>query len=80
MAEKRRSHDIKDYFRNGTDVRDNEHVEVALKRFKREVINAGILTELKKREFFEKPSVLKKRAKETAIRKRERKKFLYGES
>ena len=50
------------HFSNGTSARDNEPVEIMLKRFKREVINSGVLTELKKREFFEKPSVLRKRA------------------
>lgn len=65
---------IYDYFRNGTEVKDHEPVEVALKKFKREVTNAGILTELKKREFFEKPSVTKKKARDAAIRKRSRRK------
>lgn len=69
---------ISDYFSNGVYVKDGEPIEVALKRFKREVTNAGILTELKKREFFEKPSVTKKKARDAAIRKRERKKMLYG--
>lgn len=71
--------DIYNFFTSGIDVRDNEPIEVALKRFKRDVANSGILTELKKREFYEKPSILKKRAKETAVRKRERKKFIFGE-
>lgn len=70
--------DVYSYFNNGVRVSQNEPFEVALKRFKREVANAGILTELKKREYYEKPSVLRKRAKDAAIRKRERKKFLYG--
>ena len=70
--------DIHEYFRNGVRVNDNEPIEMAIKRFKRKVTNAGILTELKKREFFEKPSMTKKKARETAIRKRERKKMLYG--
>ena len=64
--------DVNTHFSNGIFARDNEPVEIMLKRFKREVINAGVLTELKKREFFEKPSVLRKRAKEAAVRKRAR--------
>lgn len=71
--------DIYSYFTTGIEVKDNEPIEAALKRFKREVANSGILTELKKREFYEKPSVIKKRAREAAIRKRERKKLIYGE-
>ena len=70
--------EIYDYFQNGVHVRDNEPIESVLKRFKREVTNAGILTELKKREFFEKPSVIKKRAHDAAVRKRERKRLIYG--
>ena len=75
----KREINVYDYFYNGTRVRDEEPVEIALKRFKREVANAGILTELKKREFYEKPSIIKKRTEEAAIRKRLRKKMLYGE-
>ena len=70
--------DIYDYFKNGIRLAENDSVEGAIKRFKREVTNAGILTELKKREFFEKPSVTKKKAREAAIRKRERKRMMYG--
>ena len=75
----KREKSVYDYFVNGTNVRDEEPIEVALKRFKREVTNAGILTELKKREFYEKPSVLKKRQIEAAIRKRMRKRIMYND-
>jgi len=75
----KRDFNVYEYFYNGTRVRDEEPVEIALKRFKREVANAGILTELKKREFYEKPSIIKKRTEEAAIRKRLRKKMLYGD-
>lgn len=67
------------YFSNGIEVRDNEPIEVALKKFKREVANAGTITELKKREFYEKPSVTKKKARDAAKRKRDRKKVVYGD-
>ena len=39
----------------------DEPVEVLIRRFNREVSKAGILTELKKREFYEKPSLRRKR-------------------
>ncbi len=68
------------HFQNGVSVRDSEPVEAALKRFKREVANTGTLTELKKREFYEKPSVLKKRRNDAAKRKRARKKVLFGDN
>ena len=42
-------------------VRDDESFESALRRFKRKCEKAGILTELKKRQHFEKPSVKRKR-------------------
>lgn len=42
-------------------VRDEESFENALRRFKRKCEKSGILTELKKRQYFEKPSVKKKR-------------------
>jgi small subunit ribosomal protein S21 len=42
-------------------VRDEESFENALRRFKRKCEKAGVLTELKKRQYFEKPSVKRKR-------------------
>jgi len=43
-----------------TVVRDNETIEDALKRFKRDVSKAGNLAEARKREFYIKPSVDRK--------------------
>ncbi len=42
-------------------VREDEHFENALRRFKRKCEKSGVLTELKKRQHFEKPSVKRKR-------------------
>jgi len=42
-------------------VREDESFENALRRFKRKCEKAGVLTELKKRQHFEKPSVKRKR-------------------
>ncbi len=53
----------------GIRVRENEPFESALKRFKRQCEKAGILSEIKKREFYEKPSV-KRKKKTLAARKR----------
>ena len=50
-------------------VREDESLENALKRFKRKCEKSGILTEIKKRQHFEKPSVKKKR-KALAARKK----------
>ena len=42
-------------------VKEDESFENALRRFKRKCEKAGVLTELKKRQHFEKPSVKRKR-------------------
>ena len=55
-----------------TVVRKNESLDDALRRFKRAVTKAGTLQETRKREFYEKPSVKRKRKSEAA---RKRKKF-----
>ncbi|MFH5880827.1 MAG: 30S ribosomal protein S21 [Candidatus Izemoplasmataceae bacterium] len=43
-----------------TVVRDNETLEDALRRFKRDVSRSGTLAEARKREYYVKPSVSKK--------------------
>ncbi|GAB4431179.1 MAG: 30S ribosomal protein S21 [bacterium] len=48
---------------------EGEDFERLLKRFKKEVEKAGILSELKKREFYEKPSEKKKRRLKAARRR-----------
>ncbi|KYH34527.1 30S ribosomal protein S21 [Clostridium tepidiprofundi DSM 19306] len=53
-------------------VRENESLESALKRFKRECAKAGVLAEVRKREHYEKPSV-KRKKKSEAARRRKRK-------
>lgn len=50
-------------------VRDGETIEQALRRFNREVLKEGIINELKKREFYEKPSTIRKREKIARIRR-----------
>jgi small subunit ribosomal protein S21 len=54
-------------------VRDDESFEGALRRFKRKCEKAGVLTELKKRQHFEKPSVKRKRKEAQARKKIQRK-------
>jgi len=50
-------------FMTGVRIKENESFESALKRFKKQCEKAGILSEIKKREHYEKPSVrLKKKA------------------
>lgn len=55
-----------------TVVHKNESLDDALRRFKRSVSKAGTLQESRKREFYEKPSVKRKKKSEAA---RKRKKY-----
>ncbi|MFQ5881921.1 MAG: 30S ribosomal protein S21 [Candidatus Methylomirabilales bacterium] len=55
-------------------VREEESFESALKRFKKQVEKAGVLSEMRKREHYEKPSVRRKK-KASAARKKMLKKM-----
>ena len=50
-------------------VKDNESLDSALRRFKRSCAKSGIISEVRKREHYEKPSV-KRKKKSEAARKR----------
>ncbi|MDD9897572.1 MAG: 30S ribosomal protein S21 [Candidatus Melainabacteria bacterium] len=50
-------------------VHDGESIEAALRRFKREVLKAGIILEIKKRKHHENKRQRKKRKKEESKRK-----------
>ena len=50
-------------------VKENESIDSALKRFKRQCARAGVIQEVRKREHYEKPSV-KRKKKAEAARKR----------
>lgn len=54
----------------GIKVREGETFEQALRRFKKQCEKAGILSELRKREHYEKPSIKKKKKKAAAAKKR----------
>ncbi|MEO2169866.1 MAG: 30S ribosomal protein S21 [Deltaproteobacteria bacterium] len=53
----------------GVRVKEGEPIEGAIRRFKKQCEKAGILSELRKREHYEKPSVRRKK-KALAARKR----------
>jgi small subunit ribosomal protein S21 len=53
----------------GIVVKDNESFESALRRFKKQCEKAGVLSEIRKREHYEKPSI-KRKKKALAARKR----------
>lgn len=56
------------------EVREDESFESALRRFKKQCEKAGLLSELRKREHYEKPSVRRKK-KAMAARKKMAKKM-----
>lgn len=61
----------------GIYIREGDSFEAALKKFKKSCEKAGILSEVRKREAYEKPSV-KRKKKATAARKRAVKKTRTG--
>lgn len=50
-------------------IKENETLDSALRRFKRQCARSGVLAEVRKREHYEKPSV-KRKKKSEAARKR----------
>jgi len=50
-------------------VRENEPFEYALRRFKRSCEKAGVLSETRRREFYEKPTQERKRKKAAAVKR-----------
>ena len=50
-------------------VKENEPFEVAMRRFKRTVEKTGLLTELRAREFYEKPTAERKRNRAAAVKR-----------
>ena len=55
-----------------TRVIDGEPIDVALKRFRRQCQKEGVLAEVKKREYCDKPSVRRKKKAIAARRRRRR--------
>ena len=58
----------------GVRVNEDEPFEISLRSFKKQCEKAGILSEVRKRQFYEKPSVRRKK-KSMAARKRSAKNF-----
>lgn len=50
-------------------IKENESLDSALRRFKRQCAKSGVMSEIRKREHYEKPSV-KRKKKSEAARKR----------
>lgn len=53
-------------------VKESETFEAALKRFNKQVQADRVLSEIRRRRFFEKPSVIRKRKKAAKVRKSRR--------
>jgi len=51
----------------------NDQVEKALRKFKKKVQESGLLQDLREREFYEKPTTARKRAKSSAKRRWQKK-------
>jgi small subunit ribosomal protein S21 len=50
-------------------LRDNESVQEAVRRFRKLVEHAGVKKEMRRREFYEKPSEMKRRERRRAERR-----------
>jgi len=53
-------------------VKDNEELDHALRRFKKECQKSGIISEIRRHEYYEKPSVRRKKKLLAAQRKQKR--------
>ena len=51
-------------------IRENESLESALRRFKRQCARAGVIAEVRKREHYKKPSVRRKKKAEAARKRK----------
>lgn len=56
-------------------VKENEPFDVALRRFKRSCEKAGILSEVRRRQAYEKPTAIRKRKKAAAVKRQQKKVF-----
>ena len=54
-------------------VKENEPVDIAIRRFKRACEKAGVLADVRKREFYEKPTQERKRKKAAAVKRYKKK-------
>ena len=50
-------------------IKENEPFDVALRRFKRSCEKAGVLSEVRRREFYEKPTAVRKRKAAAAVKR-----------
>ena len=60
---------LKRLFMPSIKIRPNESFDVGLRKFKRACEKAGIIPEVRKREFYEKPTAVRKRKMAAAIKR-----------
>jgi small subunit ribosomal protein S21 len=54
------------FFGNAVEVKEYENINQALRRFKKKIEESGVLEDAKKKEFYEKPTSVRKRKKSSA--------------
>lgn len=54
-------------------VKENEPFDLALRRFKRSCEKAGVVSEVRRREFYEKPTSVRKRKAAAAVKRSQKK-------
>ena len=54
-------------------VKDNEPFDIAIRRFKRSCEKAGVIAEVRRREFYEKPTSVRKRKAAAAVKRHQKK-------
>ncbi len=54
-------------------VKENEPFDIALRRFKRSCEKAGVLSEVRRREHYEKPTTVRKRKAAAAVKRHAKK-------
>ena len=59
-------------------VRENEPFDFALRRFKRACEKAGVLAEVHRREFYEKPTQMRKRKAAAAVKRHQKRQVKTG--
>ncbi len=59
----------------GVKIKENEPFDVALRRFRRSCEKAGVLTEVRKREYYEKPTTVRKRKAAAAVKRQRRRRM-----
>jgi small subunit ribosomal protein S21 len=62
----------KEVFMPEVRVKENEPFDVALRRFKRSCEKAGVLAEVRRREFYEKPTWARKRKAAAAVKRNQK--------